>query len=121
MKYLVAAVLVAGSAAQEDPTVWVFMSPDSPDASRILDQLKGERVRTVLLVERYFGDREPSASFIASIQAAGELRVVDVEGLKKAKELGIRQLPAVAVLHEGRAHVAAGTQVDVKGLLSCSK
>jgi len=121
MKYLLATMLVAGSAAQDEPTIWVFFSPDSPDASRILNQLKGERVRTVLLVERYFGDREPSASFIAGIQAAGELRVVDDEGLRKAKELGIRQLPAVAVLRGGHVHVAAGTQVDVKDLLSCSK
>ena len=121
MKYLLVAVMMAGTSAPEETTVWVFFSPDSPDASRILNQLKGQRVRTVLLVERYFGDREPAATFLSSIQAAGELRVVDDEGLKKARQLGIRQLPAVAVLRDGRAHVATGTQVDVRELLSCSK
>src|SRR5262245_3919079 len=98
MKYLLATALLMGASVEDEATIWVFLSPDSPDATRILNQLKGERVRTVLLVERYFGDREPAAPFIASIQAAGELRVVDDEGLRKAKELGIRQLPAVAVL-----------------------
>ncbi len=122
MNYLLAALMVAGTVGPDDETtVWVFFSPDSPDASRILADVKGQRVRTVLLVERYFGDREPASAFLATIQAAGELRVVDDEGLKKARQLGIRQLPAVAVLHDGRAHVAAGSQVDVKGLLSCSK
>jgi len=121
MKYLLAAVMVTGAPQAEETTVWVFFSPDSPDASRILGQLQGERVRTVLLVERYFGDREAAAPFLATVQAAGEVRVVDDEGLRKAKQLGIRQLPAVAVVRGGRAHVATGTQVDVKELLRCSK
>jgi hypothetical protein len=121
MKYLVMLALVTGTPQTEEATVWVFFSPDSPDASRILADLKGERVRTVLLVERYFGDREPAGPFLASIQAAGEVRVVDEEGLQKAKELGIRRLPAVAVVRGGRAHVASGTQADVKELLRCSK
>jgi hypothetical protein len=120
MKYLMAAVMVAASGSEET-TVWVFFSPDSPDASKLLADLKGERVRTVLLTERYFGEREPAASFLATIQAAGEVRVVDEEGLQKAKELGIRRLPAVAVVRGTHAHVASGTQVDVKELLQCSK
>src|SRR5262245_40430089 len=117
MKFLLAAAMLMGSPTTEDCTVWVFFSPDSPDAARILNDLKGERVRTVLLVERYFGEREPAAPFLASIQAAGELRVVDEEGLEKAKQLGIRRLPAVAVVRDGHVHVASGTQVDVKELL----
>ncbi len=121
MRYLLAAVMAVGSSTPEDSTVWVFFSPDSPDAGPILAQLKGERVRTVMLVERYFGDREPAAPFLASIQAAGEVRVVDEEGLETAKRLGIRRLPAVAVVRGGHAHVATGTQVDVKELLRCSK
>jgi len=46
---------------------------------------------------------------------------VDEEGLQKAKQLGIRRLPAVAVVRGGRAHVATGTDADVKELLRCSK
>src|SRR5690349_24578769 len=98
MKYVMAVVMVMGSSSTEAPTVWVSSSPDSPDAAPIFAQLKGERVRTVLLVERYFGDHEPAAPFLASIQAAGEVRVVDEEGLEKAKQLGIRRLPAAAVV-----------------------
>ena len=105
----------------DETTVWVFVSPDSPEAGRILEAAKGERVRTVLLVERYFGEREPAAPFLATVRAAGELRVVDEEGLRKARLLGVRRLPAVAVVRGGRAHVATGTQVDVKELLLCSK
>jgi len=121
MRFLLAAVMVVGSSGPEETTVWVFFSPDSPEASRLLADLKGERVRTVLLTERYFGEREPAAAFLATIQAAGEVRVVDEEGLRKAKELGIRRLPALAVVRGGHAHVASGTQVDVKELLQCSR
>jgi hypothetical protein len=47
--------------------------------------------------------------------------VVDEEGLEKAKQLGVRRLPAVAVVRSGRAHVATGAQADVQELLRCSK
>jgi hypothetical protein len=120
MKYLLLLGLTVGVAA-EDATVWVFVSPDSPDAGRILESAKGQRVRTVLLVERYFGEKEPAAAFLATVKAAGELRVVDEEGLRKAKQFGIRRLPAVAVVRGNRAHVATGTQVDVQELLRCSR
>ena len=122
MKILMAAVVMAAGVTQgEEPDVWVFVSPDSPDASRILNELQGQRVRTVLLVERYVGDREPAAPFLATVRAAGELRVVDDEGLRKAREWGIRQLPAIVAVRGGHAHVAAGTQADVRELLRCSK
>src|SRR6478672_4215998 len=121
MRYVAVMAMALGTPATEERMVWVFFSPEAPEAARILEQVKGERVRTVLLVERYFGDREPAAPFLASIQAAGEVRVVDEEGLEKARQLGIRRLPAVAVVRGGRAHVATGTQVDVKELLRCSK
>ena len=122
MKYAALLAMTLGSTrAAEEPIVWVFFSPDSPDATRLFEQAKGERVRTVLLTERYFGGREPAAPFLATIQAAGEAGVVDEEGLKKARELGIRRLPAVAVVRGGRAHVAAGNGADVKELLRCSK
>lgn len=120
MKFLAVAALAMGGPSQE-ATVWVFLSPDAPQAARILEAVKGERVRTVLLVERYFGEREPTAAFLESVRAAGELRVVDEEGLRKAKELGVRRLPAVAVVRGGRAHLAAGSRVDVKELLRCSR
>jgi len=121
MRYLLAAAIALGSSAPEDAQVWVFCSPDAPEAARIFAQLKGERVRPVLLVERYFGDRAPSDAFLSTLQAAGELRVCDEEGLRKARELGIRRLPAVAVVRDGHAHVASGSGVDVKELLRCSR
>jgi hypothetical protein len=121
MRYVALLALSVGSSTNEEATIWIFFSPDSPDASRIFEQVKGERVRTVLLPERYFGSREPAAAFLATVQAAGEVRVVDEEGLKKARELGVRRLPAVAVVRGTRAHVATGNGVDVRELLRCSK
>ncbi|MBV8879832.1 MAG: hypothetical protein JO332_07715 [Planctomycetaceae bacterium] len=115
---LLTALLLAVS---EEPTVWVFLSPEAPDATPIFRQLKGRRVRTVLLVERYFGDREPSEAFLATVQAAGELRPYDDEGLRMARRLGIRRVPAVAVVIGDHAHVASGTGVQVGELLRCSR
>lgn len=120
MRYAALLALAVGAPA-EDPVVWVFLSPDAPEASALLRGLQGERVRTVLLVERYFGTREPSEAFLANVQAAGELRVVDEEGLQMAKRLKIRQLPALAVVRGRRAHVASGTRADLKELMRCSK
>ncbi|HZE96952.1 MAG TPA: hypothetical protein VE981_07990 [Planctomycetota bacterium] len=119
---LLAALLVAGLASSQDaPTIWIFFSPDSPDASRIFEQVKGEKVRAVLLVERYFGDREPSEAFLATVQAAGDVRPFDEDGLRMARKLGIRRLPAVAVVRGDRVHVATGTKVDVKELMKCAR
>jgi hypothetical protein len=116
---LLMSVLMA--VAEEEPGVWVFFSPDSPEAAGIFRQLQGRPVRAVLLVERYFGDREPSEAFVATLQAAGEVRAFDEEGLAMAKRLGIRRLPAVAVVRSDHAHIASGSRVDVKGLLQCSR
>lgn len=120
MRFMAVVALTMG-VPSEECTVWVFVSPDSPEAAGIYGALKGERVRTVLLVERYFGEREPAGAFLETVKAAGEMRVVDDEGLRKARELGVRRLPAVAVVRGGRAHVASGTRVDVKELLRCSR
>lgn len=105
----------------EEAEVWIFFSPDSPEAAAVFRSAEGMRVRPVLLVERYFGDREPSEAFLATVRASGEARVVDEEGLRMARRLGIRALPAAAVVRGGKAHVAAGARVDVKELLRCSR
>lgn len=123
MKVLMAALaaaLVAGP--PEEPEIWVFFSPDSPDASGIFRELRGRAVRPVLLAERYAGDREPPEAFLATVAAAGsEILVVDEEGLREAERLGITALPAVAVKSGGRAHVAAGSRLDVNEVLRCAK
>jgi hypothetical protein len=113
--------LVLLLAPGDEPTVWVFLSPDGPDATPIFRQLEGRRVRTVLLVERYFGNREPSEAFLATVQVAGELRAFDEEGLKMARRLNIRRVPAVAVVRDDHAHLATGTKVNVQELLRCSR
>ena len=120
MRIAVVAALVMGG-TQETPVVWVFFSPDSPDASGILRQLKGRPIRTVLLTERYFGKRRPSRNFLETLRVAGEVRVVDPEGLREAERLGITRLPAVAVTRSGRSHVAFGNRVNVEELLRCSR
>ena len=122
MKYVLAmAVAAMGPAPAEDPEIWVFFSPDSPDASRIFAGLQGLRVRPALLAERYFGSREPAEAFLSTVRAAGEILVVDEEALRMARRLGIRELPAVALLRGDHAHVAVGTRVDLKELLECGR
>lgn len=118
---LCASVSLCFGALAEEPVVWVFVSPDAPDATGVFEQLKGRRVRAVLLVERYFGEREPAEAFLATVKAAGELRPYDEEGLAMARRLKIRRVPAVAVVRGDHAHVAAGTRVNVQELLRCSR
>ena len=120
MKWLLAVVLL-GAGGEEPPTVWVFLSPDAPDAAPLFKQLEGQRVRPVLLVERYFGSREPADAFLSTVQAAGDLRAFDEEGLRMARRWKIRRVPAVAVARGDRVHVAAGTKVNVQELLRCSR
>jgi hypothetical protein len=110
-----------GARPEEPPVVWVFFSPDAPDAGPIFRQLKGQRVRPVLLVERYFGTREPSDAFLASVKAAGDVRAFDEEGLRMARQWGVRRVPAVAVVAGDRVHLAAGSRVNVRELLQCSR
>lgn len=110
-----------GLSPLSETEAWVFFSPDSPDASPLFAGLRGVRVRPVLLVERYRGTREPSAAFLSTLKAAGEVRVVDEEGLREARRLGLRELPAIAVRRGGRTHVATGNRVDVQELLRCTR
>lgn len=106
-----------------EPEAWVFFSPDTPDASRLFSGLRarGVRVRAVLLPERLLGSREPAEAFVATLAAAGEVRVVDPEGLREARRLGLRELPAVAIRRGDRTHLACGTQADLEELLRCSR
>lgn len=119
--WLLAGALLLG--ASEEPEVRIFFSPDSPDASRLFAEARalGVTPRPVLLVERFVGAREPGAAFVATLQACGEVRVVDPEGLHEAERLKIRELPAVAVRRGRRTHVACGAGVDVKEMLRCSR
>ena len=123
MKGWILAGLLAAPAgrAEDEAVVWIFFSPDSPDASGLFGQARGMAVRPVLLVERYTGDREPSEAFVATLGASGEIRVVDEEGLREARRWGIRDLPAVAVVRGPSAHVASGNRVDLRDLLRCSR
>jgi hypothetical protein len=120
MRWAVLAGLLLGGEPGE-PEVWIFFSPDSPDAAALFGDLGGVRARPVLLAERYFGAREPGAGFLSTAAAAGEVRVVDPEGLREARRLGVRELPAVAVRRGGRVHVAYGTRAPVGELLRCGR
>ena len=119
MRYVLAAALA--SLGGEEPVVWVFFSPRSPDASALFRDLDGARVRPALLCEGYLGGREPTEAFFSTVRAAGEMLVVDEEALRMARRLGIRELPAVAVVRGDRIHLASGTRVDVKELLRCAR
>lgn len=121
MRWAMLAGLLLGGEPGE-PEVWIFFSPDSPDGAALFRELGGGlKARPVLLAERYFGGREPSAAFLATAAAAGEVRVVDPEGLREARRLGVRELPAVAVRRGGRVHVACGARAPVRELLRCGR
>ena len=108
-------------AADSVGVIRVFFSPDSPDASAIFKQLEGHDVRPVLLVESYRGPSRLKKGFLETVRVSGEVLVVDAEGLREAERLGITSLPAVAVTHGGRTHVAVGTNIDIGKLLKCSR
>lgn len=114
-------VLAMAVGADGETEAWVFFSPTSPDASALLRSFGDVPVRPALLVEDYATGREPSEAFLATIAAAGPVRAADDEALALARRLGIRELPAAAVRRGSRWHVAAGTAVDGKELLRCSR
>ena len=114
-------ILALAVSADEDVEAWVFFSPASPDASALLRSFGDVPVRPALLVENYATGLEPSEAFLATIAAAGPVRAADDEALALAERLGIRELPAAAVRRGSRWHVAAGTAVDGKELLRCSR
>lgn len=120
MRWLAAAAL-AGLGTPEEPEVWIFVAPGSPDAAPLRRSFGDVPVRAVLLVEDYATGAEPTAAFAATLAALGPLRAADVDGLARAAELGIRELPAAAVRRGTRWHVAAGADVDGKELLRCSR
>jgi len=120
MKWTLILALAAGG-TDEETEVWVFFSPAAPDASGLLRSFGDVPVRPALLVENYATGLEPSEAFLATIAAAGSARAADDEALALAERLGIRELPAAAVRRGSRWHVAAGTAVDGKELLRCSR
>jgi len=119
MKWALVLALAVG--ADEETEAWVFFSPASPDASALLRSFGEVPVRPALLVEDYATGLEPSRDFLATLAAAGSVRAADDEGQALARRLGIRELPAAAVRRGSRWHVAAGTAVDGKELLRCSR
>jgi hypothetical protein len=113
-------VLALAAPAPDEPEAVVFFSPTSPDASELIRSF-GIPVKAVLLVESYATGLEPSEAFLATVRAAGPVAAADVDGLALARRLGIRELPAAALRRGSRWHVAAGTAVDGKELLRCSR
>ncbi len=116
-----ASALAFGLGATEEPVVWVFFSPESPDAAPLIRRLKGRRIRPVLLTEDYFGSPRMSPPFLSTLRAAGEVRVVDPEGLEEAERLGIRELPAVAVRRGNHVCLAFGDRIEIQEVLRCSR
>jgi len=119
MKWIWTLALLAP--ADEDVEAVVFFSPASPDAAALIRSFGDVPVRPVLLVENYGSGREPSDAFVSTLRAAGPAGAADVDGLKLARRLGIRELPAAAVRRGSRWHVAAGAGADGKELLRCSR
>jgi hypothetical protein len=121
---LAGAALVAVAAAQErarpSDGLYFFLAPTSPGIDRIAPALAGTAVRPVLLVDDL---RAPLPDeFLAAVKALGrEMPVIDEEGLALARAFGITRTPCLVRVVRGRAHVACGSQIDVKEVLRCSR
>lgn len=127
------------SSAAESPRreLWLFFSPEpgplAADLERLAGVLKkasGVVPRPVLLARDLGALRKPGkdlADVVRALQALqGEafgLPVLDLEGLARAKELGVDHLPAYALIEPAdsrgarRAAIAAGYGVKFEELL----
>ena len=121
-----AAVAVAATAQDRrppppEPGLYFFFAPDTPrlaETARIARQ-SGARLRPVLLATDLRNLPETLEGAVAEL---GPLSLVDEEGLDLARRWGIAKTPAFAhVDRRGRVHVAYGTKVDSKEVLSCSR
>ncbi len=104
-------------ASEPDPAVlYFFFTPDTPDLAAAARAVRasGARVRPVLLADRFRGWPD---GFAAALPDLGELALVDEEGLALARRLRISRTPCFVV---GR-HVAYGSKVDLKEMLTCSR
>ncbi len=115
--------LILVAAAQERPTppdgLYLFFAPDSPGLDRIARDLAGTAVRPVFLGAPH--DDVPE-SFLAFSKALGrDYPVVDEEGLAQARKLGVSRTPCLVRVHRGRVHKAAGSRLNVKEVLECSR
>lgn len=145
---IVAACLVPallGMAPEERgaaPTeLWIFFSPADGEFTKTLAVVQGlartesgVRLRPVLLVDDAGLLKKPTEALAQNVKGLraliGEkfgMRVWDDDGLAVARALGIERLPAVVRLDRDRAgvptkaHVAYGTEVNVKELCRCDK
>ena len=94
--------------------------------------------RPCLLVEDFGAIKKPTTDFAATLRELGKLSgpgfyipVWDAEGLRFAQTLGIRRVPAYALVTDAgrsgfsreetthRAHVAIGRGVNLKELVTC--
>ena len=119
-----AGVMVLVGAAQErtkEPDgLYFFFAPDSPGIESIADGLAKTPARPVLLVSSFKG--ELPQPFLDAAKALGrDFAVVDEEGLALARKFGVARLPCVVRVHDGRVHMAAGSKLNLKEVLECSR
>lgn len=120
-----AAVTIAATAQERrappaGPTLYFFFAPDTPRLAEVARAVRasGADVRPVLLVT---GFRDWPESFTAALPELGELSLVDEEGLSLARKFGVTRTPCFVYTGARGAHMAAGTRVDLKELLSCGR
>jgi len=114
-----AAAAAARSAPPED-RVYLFFATDTPDLAKVLLEARaqaGPALRPVFLLDR--SESEPPDAFMEAVGASGlEFPVIDEEGLELARRFGVRATPC-AVRTGRRTHVAVGSKIDWKELMSC--
>ena len=135
---LMAPVLLFGmqERQEEDPCLRLFFSPDAPPSERTLARLRkmqsdhpGLRIDHHLLVGDFRDlSLTPSEKFQAAVKALRDsggpefgLSIFDEEGVRLAALYRLTRLPAAVRERGGRAHVAYGSDPDLKELLQCRK
>jgi hypothetical protein len=109
-----------GDVPAERGTLYFFFADDTPRLVETARAAKaaGVPVRAVYLARNL---RELHPVLEHAVDELGPFLLADEEGLNLARRLGIRRTPAYAWIDvNGRAHVATGTKVSLKELITCS-
>lgn len=112
--------LAAAAPGPEPDGLYLFFAPDSPGLERLAAGLAGHPVRPVLLAEDLRA--ELPDSFLEAVRRLGrEFPVIDVEGLEAARRFGVRRLPCLVAVRNGKVHVASGSGLPLQEVLECSR
>jgi hypothetical protein len=116
-------VMAARAPDPEPGTLFLFFTLDTPDLARTIREARtaaGPRFRPVFLLDRWpRAEFEPPSGFLEAVAELGrDLPVIDEEGLALARKFSVRSTPCAVRTGRG-LHIAVGTRINWKELLSC--